>query len=145
MLGTFLVKMSNYYMFKWSLCEIFGQNTQPEIYEVHDMWKLIRHKNGYQILGELLSYMEERRQNEDRWVSAIRSGKTPLHFIYGPSDPINPPPFERFYKEIIFNASIDSLNGIGHYVQIEAPKQMIHSYFNWMKKNGFLEQIIYNN
>lgn len=139
MLGSILVKLSNYYLFKLSLSETFGRSTQPEGYELHDMWKLVRHKNGHQNLGKLLSYMEERRLNQDRWVGAIKSGKTPMHFIYGPSDPVNPPPFDSYYKKIVINASIDSLDGIGHWPQIEAPKQVIQSYFKWIKKNGFFK------
>lgn len=145
-IGTILSKLANYYMFKVSISEVFGVNTQPTISEYHDMWKLIRLNNGYRVWGDLLSYIDERFANEDRWVNALRFSKVPLHFIYGPSDPVNPPPFQHFYKEIIPNASIDVLQeDISHYVHLEDSKRVIQLYFNWLKKNNFLNQLVFNN
>jgi len=124
---------------------VFGDN-EPEVHEYHDFWKLIRHKNGYRVSGDLLSYIEERFQHEDKWVGALRKTRTPLHFIYGPKDPVNPPPFQEFYKQIIPNPSIDVLPAhVGHYPQVEAPKQVIQLYFNWLKKIGYLKEIVFNN
>lgn len=144
-IGTILSKLANYYMFKVSMTEVFGINTQPTIDEFHDMWKLIRHNNGYRVWGDILSYIDERFENEERWVSALRTQKIALHFIYGPSDPVNPPPFETTYKEIVPNASIDVLqNDISHYPQLETPKLFLQLYFNWLKKNSFIKQVVFN-
>ncbi len=144
-IGTILSKLANYYMFKVSLSEVFGANTQPTISEFHDMWKLIRHNNGYRVWGDILSYIDERFQNEDRWVGALRTNEIALHFIYGPRDPVNPKPFDMTYKEIVPNASIDVLeDDISHYPQLETPKRFIQLYFNWMKKNSFIKQVVFN-
>lgn len=143
--GTILSKLSNYYMFKLSLSEVFGPNTQPEIEEFHDFWKLIRQKNGYRVLGDILSYIDERFQNEDRWVSALRTGSIPLHVIYGPSDPVNPAPFQQRYLDIIPNASLNVLSKeIGHYPQLESPKRVMQLYLDWLRNKSFVKQLVFN-
>lgn len=127
------------------MSEVFGPNTQPEIEEFHDFWKLIRQKNGYRVMGDLLSYIDERFQNEDRWVSALRNNRIALHLIYGPSDPVNPDPFVATYKKLIPNPSLDVLDkDIGHYPQLEAPKRVMQLYLNWLKQNSFVKQLVFN-
>jgi len=132
-------------MFKVSLSEVFGVNTQLSIEEYHDMWKVVRYNNGYRVWGDILSYIDERFENEDRWVGALRTNKIALHFIYGPSDPVNPPPFQNTYREIVPNASIDVLEAdISHYPQLETPKRVMQLYFGWMKKNSLIKQVVFS-
>ncbi|CAG2161769.1 unnamed protein product [Oppiella nova] len=145
-LGTILSKLSNYYMFSMALSGVFGPNSQPSRDDLHDFWKLIRQKDGYRVMGDILSYIDDRRQHEDRWVGALRTNQMPLHFIYGPSDPINrSPEFPNTYRKIIPNPSIDVLDDqIGHYPQLESHKRVIQLYLNWLKSRQFITQLVFN-
>lgn len=128
-------KFSNYFLFAKSFSEVFGPNTKPTSPALHDFWKLIRINDGYKIFSNILNYIDERYENEHVWTEAIRNSPIPLHFIYGPADPINPPPFDVIYKKIIQKPSIDVLDkNIGHYPQLESPEKFIELYFNFLKK-----------
>lgn len=138
--GNLATRFMNRYFLYIAITKVFGRKNPPTIAELYDMWKLIRLNDGYLIQPKLLSYIDERFENEDDWVDAIRDSRpVPLHFIYGPADPVNPPPFDEFYRSIINQPSIDKLsNDIGHYPQLEAPDDVVQSYLKFLNKNNFL-------
>ncbi|KAI1294703.1 Mesoderm-specific transcript protein [Halotydeus destructor] len=135
-IGTVLAKWSNFYFFQVSLNSVFGAKG-PFYEEMRDFWFLVRYNEGHRVTGELLSYIDQRFLHEERWVGAIRDFKPPLHFIYGPSDPVNPPPFQEYFKDTIRHGSIDVLNkNIGHYPQLEDPENVVKSYFAFLAKKA---------
>ncbi|OTF80769.1 mesoderm-specific transcript protein-like protein [Euroglyphus maynei] len=138
--GNVAIRFLNRYSLYIAITKVFGWKNPPTIAELYDMWKLIRHNDGYLVLGSLLSYIDERFENEDEWVNAIRDSRPiPLHFIYGPADPVNPPPFDQFYRSIINQPSIEVLDdGIGHYPQLEAPDDVVQSYRKFLSQNNFI-------
>uniref|UniRef100_T1JUT8 AB hydrolase-1 domain-containing protein n=1 Tax=Tetranychus urticae TaxID=32264 RepID=T1JUT8_TETUR len=84
------------------------------------------------------SYLDERYEHQDRWVSATKNTKIPLQFIYGPADPVNPAPFEEMYHKLIPNQYFDKLDdNIGHYPHFEAPEEVVKRLNQFLKKKGF--------
>lgn len=137
--GSFVARFINYYTFSQMFVSIFGPETQPITAELRDFWKLIRAQDGYLLWPNIMQYMAERVENEDRWVDAIRDCPVPLHFIYGPHDPFNPSPqFEQTYRSIVKRPSLHVLPGIGHYPPTEAPTEVFQSYAQFIKKNVFI-------
>jgi pimeloyl-ACP methyl ester carboxylesterase len=133
-LGTILGKMSNYYMFRVNLGKVFGSE-QPTEAEYHDFWSVVRYNEGHRVMGDLLDYIRERYENEERWVDALRHSPCPLNFIYGPRDPVNPPPFDDYFRQLIPNANIDVLDSeVGHYPQLEAPQETAHFYSKFLQE-----------
>lgn len=79
--------------------------------------------------------MEERHDNEERWVSSLKSTKIPIQFIYGPADPVNPPPFDAMYHKLIPNPYLDRLSdSIGHYPHYEAPEEVFRRLDQFLQK-----------
>ena len=137
-IGSVASRLLNRYLFYIAITKVFGHKNPPTIPELYDMWKLIRLNDGYLVLGPLLSYIDERFENENEWIDAISDSRpVPLHFIYGPADPVNPPPFDEFYRNIINQPNIKVLDtNIGHYPQMEAPDDVIESYVEFLNKNN---------
>lgn len=141
-IGTIVSKFANYYLFSLSFSKVFGPDTQPFRETLVDCWKLIRIQDGYRVWGSLLSYIDERFENEERWVNVMRHSPVPLHFIYGPKDPVNPEPvFESTYRSMVVKPSIAVLPNIGHYPLLEAPNEVAQSYLNFLLTHKFLKQI----
>lgn len=132
-IGTIISKLISFPFVKAGLCEVFGPNTQPHSEELHNFWSIMRYQEGYRAWGSILNYIQERKDNEERWVAALQKTTIPVYMIYGPADPVNPPPFAEHYRNMIPKPRITVLHDhIGHYVQLEAPEELIKNYFNFL-------------
>uniref|UniRef100_A0A0K8RFU1 Putative soluble epoxide hydrolase n=1 Tax=Ixodes ricinus TaxID=34613 RepID=A0A0K8RFU1_IXORI len=135
--GVVASKLMNHLAFRVALSDVFGPNTKPTATDIHNYWHLARLKDGYRVLGLILSYIDERAEHEDRWVGALQKSAAPVHMIYGPADPVNPPPFQEHYRKEVPSSSIHVLpEHVGHYVQLEAPQEVIAAYLPFLEANG---------
>lgn len=135
--GVVASRFMNHLAFRIALADVFGPNTKPTATDVHNYWHLARLKDGYRVFGLILSYIDERFENEERWIGALQRSASKVHMIYGPADPVNPPPFQEHYKKLVPGSSIHILHEhIGHYVQLEAPKEVVAAYLPFLEANG---------
>ncbi len=111
-----------------SFAQVFGPNTQPSEQELDDFWSLIARENGPAVMHRLIHYIPERRQQRDRWVTAMQKGGLPLRVIDGAVDPISGAHMVARYRELIPQPDTVLLDGIGHYPQTEAPEQVLQHY-----------------
>lgn len=132
---TFLSKFANYYFFRASLHQVFGTN-KPTAEEMNDMWAQQRYLDGYEINAELLTYIDQRFQNEKRWVGALvnYSRSKPIHLIAGPADSINPLLCDNFKKNVPLGTCDVLPEDISHYPQLEDPKGVLKFYFAFLDK-----------
>ncbi|XP_066284028.1 mesoderm-specific transcript homolog protein-like isoform X2 [Branchiostoma lanceolatum] len=131
-----LARLFNYYTFKNSFGKVFGPDTQPASMDFVDFWALLRWNEGNLVMPGLLQYVSERRVNREAWVGALQKSTVPVHMIYGPADPVNPPVFADRYRELLPQATITVLDEhIGHYPHWEDPMAVLMAYF------GFLERV----
>ena len=56
----------------------------------------------------------------------------PLRFINGPADPVSGAHMAARYRELVPNPDVVLLDGIGHYPQLEAPEQVLASFFEFV-------------
>ncbi|MEM8898774.1 MAG: alpha/beta hydrolase [Bacteroidota bacterium] len=104
---------------------IFGPGTQPTEEELDEFWELIMHNNGKAITHLLIRYMAERVEHRERWVGGMQETSVPLRLINGTFDPISGGHMADRYEEIIPNADVVRLEGIGHFPLIEAPEDVL--------------------
>jgi len=134
-LKPLLSKLSNYYFFRASLHQVFGSN-KPTAEEMNDMWAQQRYLDGYQVKGELLTYIDQRFKNEERWVGALVKYSTtnPIHLIAGPAYPINPLLCNNFKNTVPLGTCDILPEEISHYPQLEDPKGLIKFYFSFLDR-----------
>ena len=133
-LGKLLSYVTVRFIFDRSFSQIFGPNTQPTEKDLDDFWSIIGYNSGMSVASNILQYIKERHENEDRWVGALRDTAVPLHLIYGPEDPVNTPEvFLVSYRNLIPNSTVTVLDMIGHYPQFEDPKGFLKSFNSFMK------------
>lgn len=136
-IGVVASRFMNHLVFRVALADVFGPNTKPTATDVHNYWHLARLKDGYRVFGLLLSYIDERFENEERWVRALQKSASKVHMIYGPADPVNKPPFQEHYRKLVPGSSIHILHEhIGHYVHLEAPKEVVAGYLPFLEAHG---------
>jgi pimeloyl-ACP methyl ester carboxylesterase len=133
-LGPLLAPLMNERSFGRTFSKIFGEQTQPSPIELHDFWHLIGFNDGRRAIPRLLRYIDERRARRTRWVGALTATKVPLRLINGPVDPVSGAHMARRYAELVPNADIVSLDGIGHYPQFEAPDRVLRALLDFHRR-----------
>ena len=68
---------------------IFSDEHQPSDEELHELWLGIARRDGHRNYHRLIKYIDERRQNADRWAGALDRTDRPLPFVWGDADPIS--------------------------------------------------------
>jgi pimeloyl-ACP methyl ester carboxylesterase len=77
------------------------------------------------VLPRLIRYIEERRRNQARFTGAIESDPSPLHIVWGLDDPIAVPSMVDTLRAARPDATVDLLEGVGHYPMVEAPARFL--------------------
>uniref|UniRef100_A0A2K5RH32 AB hydrolase-1 domain-containing protein n=1 Tax=Cebus imitator TaxID=2715852 RepID=A0A2K5RH32_CEBIM len=116
------------------LTPVFGPYTRPSESELWDMWAGIRSNDRNLVIDSLLQYINQRKKFRRRWVGALVSVTIPIHFIYGPLDPINPyPEFLELYKKTLPRSTMSILDEhISHYPQLEDPMGFLNAYMGFI-------------
>ena len=123
--GPLLVRLLNKKVATRSLKRVFGPDTPPSSEEAEAFWQLMSHDDGHLVVHKILAYLEERRQNNDRWVGALTKAQVPLMLIDGLLDPVSGTNMTARWKERLSNAPLVELADVGHYPQMEAPEQVL--------------------
>jgi len=134
-LKVLLSKLTNYYFFSASLNQVFGVN-KPTVEEMSDMWAQQCYLAGYQVKAALLTYIDQRFQNEERWVNALIKYSTtkPIHLIAGPADPVNPLLCYNFKKTVPLGSCDVLPKDVSHYPQLEDPEGVLKFYFAFLDR-----------
>lgn len=111
--------------------KIFAANSQASASEIDILWQLIEYNDGKRVLPKLLRYLDERRQHGKRWVESMKSTAVPLYFINGIHDPISGQHMLDHYIDIIPHSRTTALD-VGHYPQLEAPKEVLVLYQDFL-------------
>ena len=84
--------------------------------------EVLAHRDGNRMLPRMIRYIEERRANERRFTGAIETHPSPLHIVWGPEDPIALAPMADRLLATRPDATLQWIDGAGHYPQLEAPQ-----------------------
>ncbi len=101
--------------------------------EIDGMWTLLMHNDGLRVMPKLIGYMQERRDNRQRWVGALQRATIPVRLINGLDDPISGAHMVTRYRELIADADVIELTGVGHYPQVEAAEKVIEGAMSFLR------------
>lgn len=105
-----------------ALREVLGRPLAEEVSA--DLAAAVARREGLRNMHRLLSYLDERRTNEERWVAALEQAPCPLAFIWGMLDPVSGEHMLARVRERLPSARIVALEDVGHYPQLEAPQEV---------------------
>jgi pimeloyl-ACP methyl ester carboxylesterase len=83
--------------------------------------ELICRDGGSALLPRTIRYIEDRRRAEHRYTGAIETHSSPLAIVWGTEDPIAVTEMATRIAEKRPDATLDLLEGFGHYPMLEAP------------------------
>jgi len=130
-LGPLLGRLFSRRKLAQSFARIFGPHTQASEAELDALWQLVAYNNGPAVMHRLIRYMPERRQQRQRWVTAMQATTLPMRVIDGAFDPISGAHMVARYRELISDPDTVLLDGIGHYPQLEAPAAVLEHYLQF--------------
>jgi pimeloyl-ACP methyl ester carboxylesterase len=132
-IGGLLNRVTGYAKFCKNFSSVFGQQTKPSEQQLEDFWWLINFNKGKHIFHNLITYMRDRRQHRQRWVTALQQSTIPLALINGSVDPVSGAHMVARYQTLQCRLDyLAELPLIGHYPQVEAPDQVIEHYTNYL-------------
>lgn len=115
-------------VFDFSMSKLFGPGTQPSKQDLDEFWQLNTYNNGRGVTHKLLRYMEERRCHRHRWVGALQQARQPLRMICGVADPVSGQVMAQRYADMMPQADLVRLDGVGHYPHLETPALLWRHY-----------------
>lgn len=121
--GPLVARLSNFQRFASSMRKICHAPLADE--QLLEHWQLLSRANGNLVLPKIIQYIRERRINRTRWVSALQHADIPLCLINGIADPISGASIVQRWRELLPDAPVVELKGVGHYPQWEDPKRVL--------------------
>lgn len=132
-LGPLLSRLMSQSRFNSSFSAVFGPDTQPDEQELADFWTLMTHNGGHRISHRLIRYMQDRRDNYDRWVGVLGQGIVTERMINGGLDPVSGSHLADAYEHLVDGADLVRLDSVGHYPQWEAPEPVLDACLDFLK------------
>jgi pimeloyl-ACP methyl ester carboxylesterase len=136
-LGPLLVRLVGKKQALASLARVFAPQNRPGEAEREVFWTLIDANKGRRIMPRLLRYIRERERNRDRWVSALLESPVPLIFIDGMLDPVSGTHMVERWRQLLPDAALVTLPGVGHYPQLEDPDAVLEASLPFFASAGF--------
>ena len=130
-LGPLIARRMNRAKLAQNMRRIFGPATQPDEALLDSFWWLLTRNKGLAVMHKLIHYMVERRERRARWVGALQNARIPLKLINGAADPISGEHMADRYRELVPQADVTLLGGIGHYPQVEAASAVLAHYLEF--------------
>jgi len=134
-IGRVLSKLVSKRSIDKATAEVFGTHTKPTKELQQDFWNILTHNNGKSITHLIGRLVFEKKRYQGRWIKAMQHTDIPMCFINGPCDPNSGLHMANRYKELIPFPHIILLDkNIGHWPQLEAPGQVLHAYYTFLKE-----------
>ena len=133
-IGPLLNRLSGKKQFRSAFSKVFGANTQPNDEMIDAFWSLINLNGGKHIFHNLITYMRDRIEHRERWVTALQKSVIPLALINGSVDPVSGAHMVARYQQLQCRLDyLKELPAIGHYPQVEAPVDVTASYLEFRR------------
>lgn len=91
--------------------------------EFANLWAGISRNDGQKLAYRLIRYNAERSQHHQRWEAAVSAYEGPVHLIWGMNDPVSGAHVLAKARQVLPNAQVTELDGVGHFPTEEAPER----------------------
>ena len=102
--------------------------TFPEGYDsaadAADIWCTFSLHDGERNTHLLIRYIEDRRDNAERWTEVLETTDVPLAFVWGVLDSISGAHMAERIRERLPDAPLTALEDVAHWPQLEAPERV---------------------
>lgn len=126
--GPLIAAMMTRRSYRKTMTRIFGPKYPPSDNFINGSWQLATENNGKQMFPVLIRYMQERRDNRERWVGPLEQPGIPLALINGVLDPVSGGHAAQRFRDVVPNADVTLLDDAGHYPHVEKPAAVLAAF-----------------
>jgi pimeloyl-ACP methyl ester carboxylesterase len=123
-LGPLVARLSSERFFRHQFGSVFSAAHPLSEAEAADQWSLICHNGGRTLGHRLVSYMDQRETQAERWHGAIREWPGKLSLAWGLQDPVATPAVLAALRELRPGVAVSELPELAHYPQLEDPQKI---------------------
>jgi pimeloyl-ACP methyl ester carboxylesterase len=112
--------------------ELFIAGLAPTFPERYDsaadaaaIWQSFHLHDGQENSHLLIRYIEDRRENADRWTAVLEETDVPLSFVWGMLDPVSGAHMADHIRERLPDAPFTALEDVAHWPALEAPDRVV--------------------
>ncbi|MEO6988870.1 MAG: alpha/beta hydrolase [Aquihabitans sp.] len=109
--------------FRNGVMATFAPDSPVDAAEMDALTLLAARADGLALLPRTIRYLEDRRAEEARFTGAIEAHDTPLGVVWGALDPVAVHAMAVHLVDQVPAASLVTLDGVGHYPMVEAPRR----------------------
>ena len=133
--GKFITALTGFKQFRQSFSKVFGSHSKPTDSELAAFWEIINYNDGKHLFYNLITYMNDRIEHRQRWLTPLQQSPVPLALINGSADPVSGKHLCERYQQLGCRLDhLHELSTIGHYPQLESPATIANSYTNFLQK-----------
>jgi pimeloyl-ACP methyl ester carboxylesterase len=89
------------------------------------IWQSFNLHDGQENAHLLIRYIEDRRENAERWTQVLQTTDVPLTFIWGMLDPVSGAHMAERIRERLPDAPFTALEDVAHWPPLEAPERVV--------------------
>ncbi|MEA2492701.1 MAG: hypothetical protein QOJ29_612, partial [Thermoleophilaceae bacterium] len=111
--------------------ELFMAGLAPTFPEGYDstadaagIWQSFHLHNGQGNTHLLIRYIEDRRENAERWTQVLETTDVALTFVWGMLDPVSGAHMAERIRERLPDAQFTALEDVAHWPPLEAPERV---------------------
>jgi pimeloyl-ACP methyl ester carboxylesterase len=123
-LGAFAARLTSWRMFRLQYPNVYAKPDQFDESHYRSQWALLLNNNGRRILHRIAGYMRERTRMGEQWTGPLHRLDLPFKVIWGKQDPIAVYAIAEKLCSRNACAGLTTLEGVGHYPQLEAPEKV---------------------
>jgi pimeloyl-ACP methyl ester carboxylesterase len=122
--GALAARFTSWRLFRLQYPRVYAQPDQFDELHYQSQWALLLNNNGRKTLHKIAGYMRERTAMGEQWTGPLHRLELPLKVIWGKEDPIAVYAIALKLCDHNPSAQLVTLEGVGHYPQLEAPEQV---------------------
>src|SRR5262245_23944910 len=88
------------------------------------IWQSFNLHNGRRNAHLLIRYIEDRRENAERWTTVLEETDVPLSFVWGMLDPVSGAQMAERIRERLPAVPFTALEDVAHWPPLEAPERV---------------------
>lgn len=122
--GPKVSEILNEELFTRGIAPTYAPGHVPTAAEARETWTGVALRDGHRLGHELIHYITDRREHEQRWVGALEATDVRRRFVWGAQDPVSGAHvFERIAERFPRDRKV-LLHDAGHWPALEAPEEV---------------------